>query len=160
LWLRSRKSEDLYRRAEKTCVDSLSYFRARYDLCQGKTFPRVDGDLAGLNEDLVELSILVGLYFRALGPHFRALGPHFRALGPHLAAAANSLAVARDRLRLAEAADPNNRDRAPDDLDLTVAGLHEAFGQLKAEALTRGRIERARPALAVAPRRVSRAAMA
>jgi hypothetical protein len=148
LWLQSQKSEELYRRAEKTYVDGMAYFRARYDLAQARTFPRVADDLAALNDDVSELNILVGLYFPALGPQ--------------LAAATNSLAVAFDSLRLAEAADLNNRERALDTLDLAVGGIREAFDQLKSGALRRGRIDaRRRSALpAPAARRAPRAAIA
>ena len=148
LWLRSQKSEDLYRRAEKTCVDGLCYFRGRYDLTQGRTFPRAPDDLATLNDDVSELNILVGLYFPALGPQ--------------LAAATNTLAVAFDSLRLAEAADINNRERALDNLDLAVSAIRDAFDQLKNAALRCGRIEkRFRPTLAApAPGRASRPALA
>ncbi|MBB4199500.1 hypothetical protein CCR94_01415 [Rhodoblastus sphagnicola] len=146
LWLRSQKSEELYRRAEKTYVDGLSFFRTRYDMTQNKTFPRANDEMAALNENVSELNILVGLYFPALGPQ--------------LAAATNSLAVAFDRLRLAEASDLKNRERALDDLDLAVGGIREAFDHFKAAALSRGRIDRHKPAGAAAPRRASRAAIA
>jgi len=146
LWLRSQKSEDLYRRAEKTYVDGLSFFRTRYDLSQARTFPRAHDDLAALNDDVSELNILVGLYFPALGPQ--------------LAAATNSLAVAFDRLRLAEAADLNNRERALDDLDLAVGGIREAFDQLKSAALCRGRIDHPRTPSLASRQGLSRAAVA
>jgi len=141
LWLQSQKSEELYRRAEKTYVDGLAYFRARYDLAQNKTYPRASDDLSMLNDDVSELNILVGLYFPALGPQ--------------LANATNSLAVAFDCLRLAEAADLNNRERALDTLDLAVGAIREAFDQLKSGALRRGRIERQRPALPAPARRAA-----
>jgi hypothetical protein len=149
LWLRSQKAEDLYRRAEKTDVDGLAFFRARYDMTQGKIFPRANNDLSALNEDVAELNILVGLYFPSLALH--------------LATATNSLAVAFDMLRLAEAADGNNRERALDNLDLAVGAIREAFDQLKGAALNRGQIEKSRgPAYAGngAVRRGSRAAVA
>lgn len=147
LWLKSQKSEDLYRRAEKTFVDAMAFFRARYDLAQTRTFPRAADEMTALNEDVAELNILVGLYFPALGPQ--------------LAAATNSLAVAFDSLRLAEAADLNNRERALDNLDLAVGGIREAFDQLKSAALSGGRIDGRRRALpAPGARRTARAAIA
>ncbi|MCW2318256.1 hypothetical protein SAMN06265338_11569 [Rhodoblastus acidophilus] len=145
LWLRSQKTEELYRRAEKTYVDSIAFFRARYDLSQARTFSRNAGELDALNTDVSELNILVGLYFPALAPQ--------------LAAATNSLAVAFDRLRLAQAADLNNREHALDDLDLAVGGIREAFDQFKAAALRGGRIEQ-RGHAAAPPTRASRAALA
>jgi hypothetical protein len=119
---------------------------ARYDIAQTRTFPRAADDLTALNEDISELNILVGLYFPALGAQ--------------LAAATNSLAVAFDSLRLAEAADVNNRERALDNLDMAVGGIREAFDQLKGAALSRGRIEGRRALPAPGARRASRAAIA
>ena len=121
-------------------------FAPGYDLAQVRTFPRAADDLSALNEDVAELNILVGLYFPTLGPQ--------------LAVATNSLAVAFDSLRLAEAADLNNRERALDNLDIAVGGIREAFDQLKSAALSRGRIGGRRALPAPAARRASRAAIA
>jgi hypothetical protein len=65
-----------------------------------------------------------------------------------------------DSLRLAEAADINNRERALDNLDLAVSAIRDAFDQLKSAALRCGRIEKRRPPVLAVPSRGSRAALA
>ena len=125
LWLRSQKAEDLYRMSERTFVDTVAFFRARYDQAQMKVFPCAGNELAPINGDIAELNILVGLYFPVLTPQ--------------LATATNAVAAAFDMFRLAQASDETNRERALDNLDMAVGNVRTSFDQFKSAVLSAGR---------------------
>jgi hypothetical protein len=127
LWLRSKKSEDLYYKAEEAYGDLSNFFRDRYDLAQMTIYPRNGLEMPTIGRQVVDLRILVGLYFPALGAN--------------LSAVVAATGTAFDRLRLAEASDESNRERALHDLDFAVSNVKDAFDQFKNSILTAGRID-------------------
>lgn len=128
LWLRSKKSEDLYHKAEEVRYELSHFFRERYDLSLMAVYARNGGEIPRLNRQIVDLRILVGLYFPTLDANLSAA----------IAAAANAF----DRLRLAEASDESNRAHALETLDFAVSGIKDAFDQLQKNILSVGRVDR------------------
>jgi hypothetical protein len=128
LWLRSKKSEELYHKAEEVYVDLSSFFTERYDLTQMAMYPRSGSELSTLNRHIVDLRILVGLYFPDLGSNLSAV----------LAA----IATAFDRLRLAEASDESNREHALQALDFALSSLKDSLDQFKNNILSIGRVDK------------------
>ncbi len=128
LWLRSKKSEELYHKAEETYLDLCNYFRAHYEMSRTVVNQNNSRDIAAINRHIVDLKILVGIYFPALGPQLNGC--------------VHATATAFDMLRLAEAADETNRDRAIHSLDFAVSSVKESFDQFKAGILTCGRVDR------------------
>jgi hypothetical protein len=128
LWHRSKKSEELYHKAEETYFDLCSFFRARYELSRMIVNSHDAREIAAINRHIVDLKILVGLYFPALGPR--------------LSCAIAATATAFDQLRLAEASDETNRAQALQRLDFAVSSIAESFDHFKAEILCSGQTER------------------
>ncbi len=128
LWLRSKKSEELYHKAEETYLDLCNYFRAHYELSRTVVNQNNARDIAALNRHIVDLKILVGIYFPSLGAQLNGC--------------VSATATAFDMLRLAEAADETNRDRAVHSLDYAVANVKDTFDKFKAGVLSCGRVDR------------------
>ena len=128
LWLRSKKAEELYYKAEEVYYELSHFFRGRYDLSLGAVYPRNGSEILKLNRQVVDLRILVGLYFPSLDTN--------------LSAAVAAIATALDRLRLAEASDELNREHALQVLDFAVSGLRDAFDQFQKNVLGVGRVDR------------------
>jgi hypothetical protein len=128
LWLRSKKSEELYHKAEEIYVDLSNFFTERYDLSQMAIYPRSGRELSTLNRDIVDLRVLVGLYLPTLGSN--------------LSAVVVATATAFDRLRLAEASDESNREHALQALDFAVGSLKDSLDQFKKSILSAGRVDK------------------
>lgn len=128
LWLRSKKSEELYHKAEEAYFDICGFFRDRYDLSRMTLHPRDAREIAAINRHIVDLKILVGLYFPALGPQ--------------LGVAVAATATAFDEFRLAEASDEDNRADRLQRLDYAVSAIKSAFDPFKAEILRSGGTDR------------------
>jgi hypothetical protein len=128
LWLRSKKAEELYHKAEEVCYELSYFFRERYDLSLGIVYARKGGEISNLNRQVVDLKILVGLYFPSIDVN--------------LSAAVAATATAFDRLRLAEASDESNREHALRALDFAVSGAKDAFDQLQKSILGVGQVDR------------------
>jgi hypothetical protein len=128
LWLRSKKAEDLYYKAEETYLDLCNYFRAHYDTSRTIVNQNNARDIAAINRHIVDLKILVGIYFPVLGPQLHGC--------------VSALATAFDMLRLAEAADDTNLDRAFHSLDFAVGNVKDSFDRLKLGILASGGVDR------------------
>ena len=109
LWLRSKKSEELYRKTEECYLDLLCFFRETYDLAEIAVYPHNTGDLGKLNRKLAGLRILVGLYFPALEAN--------------LSAVLAVISTALDWLARSEASDKSNREQALEALDFAVGNV-------------------------------------
>ncbi len=128
LWLRSKKSEELYHKAEEAYLDLCNYFRAHYELSRTVVNQNNARDIAAINRHIVDLKILVGIYFPSLGPQLNGC--------------ISASATAFDMLRLAEAADETNRDEALHSLDFAVSNIEALFDRFKAGVLICGRVDR------------------
>jgi hypothetical protein len=128
LWLRSKKSEELYHKAEEAYFDLCAFFRARYELSRMIVHPCDGREIAAINRHIVDLKILVGLYFPALGPR--------------LSGVVAATATAFDQLRLAETSDGLNRAESLQRLDYAVSNIKDSFDHFKAEILSSGRTDR------------------
>jgi hypothetical protein len=127
LWLKSKKAEELYQKAEETCFDLCGFFRDRYELSQMVLTPHDGREIALINRRIVDLKILVGLYFPGLGHR--------------LAGAVAATATAFDQLRLAQASDFSNRPQTLQMLDYAVSETKDSFERLKADILLAGQID-------------------
>ncbi|MDI9847289.1 hypothetical protein QM467_04340 [Rhodoblastus sp. 17X3] len=127
LWLRSKKSEELYHKAEEAYFDLSAFFRERYELSQMIVNPHDAREITAINRHIVDLKILVGLYFPALGHH--------------LSGVVAATATGFDQLRLAEASDESNRANAMQMLDYAVSGLKDSFDHFKEEILRAGQTD-------------------
>ena len=128
LWLRSKKSEELYSKTEECYFELSRFFRERYDLVEIAIHPHKTGDLRKLNRQLAGLSILVGLYFPTLDAN--------------LAAVLAAISTALDWLARTEASDESNRERALEALDFAVGNVKDSIDQLKHNILRVGRVDR------------------
>ncbi|MGO9391575.1 hypothetical protein [Rhodoblastus sp.] len=128
LWLRSKKSEELYHKAEETYVDLCACFRARYELSRMVVNENTWRDTGAINRHIVDLKILVGLYFPSLGQQ--------------LSASLAAMATAFDMLTLAEASDETNRDRALHSLDDALCDVKDSFDRFKVCILDSGCVDR------------------
>jgi len=128
LWLRSKKSEELYHQTEECHFELSHFFRARYDLAQMVVYPHKAGDIRSLNRQLVGLRVLVGLYFPTLGVNLSAV----------LAA----ISTAFDWLARAQASDESNREHALEALDFAVGNVKDSIDQFKNNILAVGRVDR------------------
>ena len=117
LWLRSRKSEELYHKAEETHLDLYNFFRQNYEISRSVVRQNDGRDIAAINRHIVDLKILVGIYFPSLGPQ--------------LAEAVSATATAFDMLRLLQTSDETNRERAFEALDYAVSNLKELVRPLQ-----------------------------
>jgi hypothetical protein len=128
LWLRSKKSEELYRKAEEAYFDLCGFFRARYELSRMIVHPYDGRDIAAINRHIVDLKILVGLYFPALGPR--------------LASVVAATATAFDQLALVERSEGLQRAETLQRLDYAVSTIKDSFDQFKTDILRSGRADR------------------
>jgi hypothetical protein len=128
LWLKSKKSEELYHKAEEAYFDLCGFFRARYELSRMIVNPHDGRDVAAINRHIVDLKILVGLYFPALGPR--------------LSGVVAATATAFDQLALAERSEGRNRAETLQRLDFAVSSIKDSFDQFKADILTCGQTDR------------------
>jgi|SRR5208282_691878 len=128
LWLRSKKSEELYHKAEETYIDLCACFRARYELSRMVVNGNAARETASINRHIVDLKILVGLYFPSLSQQ--------------LSASLAAMATAFDMLALAEAADESNRDRALHSLDDALCDVKDSFDRFKVGILSSGCVDR------------------
>ena len=117
VWLQRRKSEELFRTAEETYLNLYDYFRPHYEMRRASVKPNVSCDIAEVKHHIVDMKTLVGVYFPSLGRT--------------LSGCVSATATAFDMLRLAEAADENNRERALDALADAVNSLGESFDRFK-----------------------------
>jgi hypothetical protein len=127
LWLRSKKSEELYHKAEEAYFDLSAFFRERYELSRMIVTPHDPREIAAINRHVVDLKILVGLYFPALGPR--------------LSGVVAATATAFDQLRLAECGDESSRTNALQRLDYAVSGLKDSFDHFQVEILRTGQTD-------------------
>ena len=128
LWLRSKKSEELYYKAEETYLELSNYFRAHYDMSRNVVNQNNARDVAAINRHLVDLKILVGIYFPALGPQLNGC--------------VSAMATAFDMLRLAEAAPAPHLDQAFQSLDYAVSNVRDMFDRFKIAILADGCIDK------------------
>ena len=128
LWLRSKKSEELYQKTEDFHFEISQFFSQRYDISQAIVFRHKSGDVKALNRQLVDLRVVVGLYFPTLGAN--------------LSAVLTATATAYDWLAHAEASDESNREHTLEALDFAVGGVKDSLEQFKAKILTEGRVDR------------------
>ena len=128
LWLKSKKSEELYHKAEEAYFDIYGFFRARYELSRMVVHPYDGREVTAINRHIVDLKILVGLYFPTLGPR--------------LSAVVVATATALDQLALAERSEGLNRAETLQRLDFAVSSIKDSFDQFKADILTSGQTDR------------------
>lgn len=128
LWLRSRKSEELYHKAEETHLDLYNFFRQNYEISRSVVRQNDGREIAAINRHIVDLKILVGIYFPSLGPQ--------------LAGAVSATATAFDMLRLLQTSDETNRERAFEALDYAVSNLKDLFDRFKGGILAAGSIDK------------------
>jgi hypothetical protein len=128
LWLRSKKSEELYHKAEETHLDLYNFFKQNYEISRSVVRQNDGRDIAMINRHIVDLKILVGIYFPSLGPQ--------------LSQTVSATATAFDMLRLLQTSDETNRERAFEALDYAVSNLKDSFDRFKAGVLAAGRIDK------------------
>ena len=63
VWLKRKKSEELFRTAEETYLDLYDYFRPHYEMRRTSVKPNVSCDIAEVKRHIVDMKTLVGVYF-------------------------------------------------------------------------------------------------
>jgi hypothetical protein len=127
LWLRSKKTEDIYFKADELGHQLSFFFKSRYDLVQLKTSPRESQDIRALNRQLSELNVLVGLYLPALGGSLSAV----------LAATSSAF----HWLGIAETSTEVDKEHAFHSLDFAVCEIKSAVDNFKKQALCVGSVD-------------------
>jgi hypothetical protein len=128
LWLRAKKSEELYHKAEHLYTEIHLCFSVHYDDNNMALIHDLRSDQSAINAHLSDLTILVGLYFPCLKPQLAQIGQAMRE--------------AYSSLRMAEAADENNIDLALNGLIASKDVVTDSFDRFKGAILAAGCVER------------------
>jgi hypothetical protein len=128
LWIRSKKAEEIYRNTEEIDFKFSQCFGQNYNLIQTAVCKDKSENIFVINSTLVDLNVLVGLYFPSMCGHLSVL--------------VGSVSTAFHWLEVAEATDEANIEHALQSLDLAVASAKDAFNQFKTNVLSVGSVGR------------------